>query len=249
MKYSLFLSDLHLQAAAPQITAAFQRFLEKEAPGAERVYILGDLFNYWIGDDHQDPFFHSIEAQLAACTRQGTPIYCMPGNRDFLLGADFAKRTGVTLLPDPFCIDLYGRRTVLTHGDALCTLDLQHQRFRKWSRHPYFRRLAAHLPRLVRLYFAGQLRRHSAARAQNLMKTSLPTYATIADITPSAAFEMLRTFDATQMIHGHTHRPKIWKYDSQGLSLQRIVLGSWEPTGEILYADEDGGLLLTSIFP
>src|SRR3990167_6495149 len=139
MKYTLFISDLHLQKAQPQITDAFLQTLQKQAVDAEKLYILGDFFNYWVGDDDPNPFLAEIEGVLREFSKHHSPVYLLPGNRDFLLNETFAKRAGITLLKDPTVIDLYGTPTLLTHGDALCTLDKGYQRFRQFTHQPWFK--------------------------------------------------------------------------------------------------------------
>jgi len=224
---TLFISDLHLNGAQPEITKQFVDFLRGAARGAEHLYILGDLFEFWIGDDDPDPAYARIQDELRALTRSGVPCSIMHGNRDFLLGKQFCARTGCQLLHDGTVIDIYGRRVLLTHGDVLCTDDRAYQRLRRIVRNPLVQWLFMRLPLTRRERIATRIRAGSQMHTQ----AAAPT---IMDVNDSA---VARAFAQTQtpiMIHGHTHRPAIHRYPTdQGTNI-RIVLGDWYKQGSVL---------------
>lgn len=218
MACTYFVSDLHLTGERPAITRAFARFLADHRH-AEALYILGDLFESWIGDDDPDPLAREVRDLLADFAGTGPRLCVMPGNRDFLLGESFATHSGATLLADPTLIDLYGRPTVLTHGDALCTADAAYQAFRREVRSEPWR--AEFLRRPL-----GE-RRRIAAAARNMSRSALAGKTEdIVDVAPDAVTGLLREHDATQLIHGHTHRPA-HHVEAAG---ERWVLGEWDET-------------------
>lgn len=230
----LLLSDLHLSEALPRTVEAFEHFIHVTANGADSVFILGDLFEYWIGDDMlASPFARHIAGQMHTLSERGIALHVMHGNRDFLLGRRFMAAAGAMLLPDPFVITVFGKRIALTHGDALCTADMAYQRFRRVVRAPFVQRLFLSLPRRWRERIGENMRRKSAARPMR----AAPQY----DVTPEA---VARLFDATRthtMIHGHTHLPA--HHDEHGAT--RWVLPDWEldhgaPRGGYLRIDETG---------
>ncbi|MCJ8168044.1 UDP-2,3-diacylglucosamine diphosphatase [Atopomonas sediminilitoris] len=218
---TLFISDLHLEAERPDITRAFLRFLDQEAQGCAALYILGDFFEVWIGDDAQAPFQRDIATRLKALSAVGTVIYLMHGNRDFMLGKAFCRQAGATLLADPTVITLAGERTLLTHGDLLCTEDLGYQKMRRLLRNPVSLWLLRHLPLSKRQQLARKLRNQSKNSTQ--MKA-----AAIMDVTPSAVTAYLQQYGCTRMIHGHTHRPARHPLTLPNASAERIVLGDWD---------------------
>lgn len=224
MRHTLFISDLHLQEETPEITAIFLKFMETQATQAEALYILGDLFEAWVGDD-QSPFNLQIIQALKKLVGRGMPVYFVPGNRDFLIGERFAAKSGVTLLQDPTVIALYGRQILVSHGDSLCTLDLKHQAYRKKVYQPWVKKLFLLLPLWIRRKVAQSLRNKS--RQYHL---SLPTH--IMDVTPEAVQSLLQQYQTPLLIHGHTHRPAIHP--------ERIVLGAWHETGNALRFNENG---------
>lgn len=229
MSCTLFISDLHLQADEPQIAEIFLRFLETEARQARELYILGDLFEAWIGDDDLSPFNRKIIQALRQATESGLPIYFMRGNRDFLIGKRFAKQTGVKLLNDPTVIDLYGVPTLLMHGDSLCTLDEKHQKWRQATLNPTYQKLALLLlPLAVRRKIGRWLRKKSGMHQKNLAES-------ITDVNPETVIQVMQTYQATQLIHGHTHRPAIHSLPAG----QRIVLGAWHAAGNALYCNSN----------
>ncbi|MGL5812588.1 MAG: UDP-2,3-diacylglucosamine diphosphatase [Aeromonas sp.] len=224
---TLFISDIHLSQGRPDMTAALVRFLEQDAPGADALYVLGDLFEFWVGDDDPNPLHNQVADAFFALSQQGVPLYFIHGNRDFLLGKQFAKRAGMTLLGDPCVIDLYGERVLLSHGDLLCTLDLDYQKFRRITQLRWLRWLFLRLPLGRRQRIACKLRGQS--QMENAGKQQ-----TIMDVTPAAVDDMLRAHDCALMIHGHTHRPAIHDFKLDGKRARRIVLGDWFEQGSIL---------------
>lgn len=222
---TLFISDLHLSADRPGITGLFVDFLRGEARSADALYILGDLVEYWIGDDDSNEFHLLIETELAAVTASGVPVYFIHGNRDFLIGERFAARTGVEILPEPSVIDLYGRRTVILHGDTLCTKDVSYQRFRKVIRHPWLLAVATRFPLSWRRAIANKLRSSSAgnpaespaegagsAETASEKKEMTPEQIDRYDAQADAVVELMQETGTELMIHGHTHRPAVHEH-------------------------------------
>ncbi|MBQ0831486.1 UDP-2,3-diacylglucosamine diphosphatase [Marinobacter sp.] len=218
---TLFISDLHLEESRPDITGAFLMFLKTEAPGAEQLYILGDFFEAWIGDDERTPLQEQVAAALRELSESGTRIFLMHGNRDFLLGEDFCARAGATLLDDPTHIDLYGTPTLLMHGDSLCTADVEYQKFRANMRNPQTQKLILARPLKDRQQMARQLREMSMATNQGKAEA-------IMDVTPEEVVRVMEAHDVPQLIHGHTHRPAEHSLEVNGKLSKRIVLGDWD---------------------
>ncbi len=216
----IFISDLHLTAQRPRTIARFLRFLQEDAPGHPELVILGDLFEFWIGDD-AGAAAAPIVAALAAATRSGQRLLLMHGNRDPLLGRDFARATGGRLLADPIVVDVAGTPTLLSHGDAWCTLDTDYQRFRALARQPDFQRQFLAKPIAERVAFAQGARMQSeqekSAKAMDIM-----------DVTPDAVAEALRTARVQRVIHGHTHRPGAHVLHVDGQPAERWVLPDWD---------------------
>jgi UDP-2,3-diacylglucosamine hydrolase len=229
---TFFISDLHLHPARPAITRCFTRFVSAIQGHAEALYILGDLFEAWVGDDHPEPAYVPVKRGLMQCAQAGTPVFVLHGNRDFLLGPRFAQETGCTLLDDPCCIDLYGRRTLLMHGDSLCTDDADYQTLRARLRDPQWQRQALSLPLEERLSLAEQARDLSALAARGKDET-------IMDVNADAVLDVFTSRDVSLLIHGHTHRPGIHRLQHRGRQLERIVLGAWYEQGSVLSADYD----------
>ena len=237
-----FIADLHLSPARPAITALFLQFLRQQAPNADALYILGDLFDAWIGDDDNSDFAQSIQAALAELTQQGVAVYFIAGNRDFLIGPSFAKRTGVTLLPEASVIDLYGCRTLIMHGDSLCTDDVSYQRFRRIIRHPWLTKLLLRLPLAWRMRIANKLRANSATQ-----KPLTDAQLKIMDVNQCAVEEAMQQHQVQWLIHGHTHRPNIHQVTLANQALaQRIVLGDWYQQGSWLAVTAQGLQLHTA---
>ena len=235
---TLFVSDLHLCASRPQVTNLFLEFLRAEAINAEALYILGDLFEAWVGDDMLGDTADAVRAGLRALTQAGVPVFVMRGNRDFLLGPRFAEDAGVKLLADPALILLHGEPTLLMHGDLLCSDDLDYQTFRQQVRAPHWQEnfLAQSLDE--RIAFADRARAASRQH-QDGMKDG-GTLEIIADVSASTVAQTLERYGVTRLIHGHTHRPAIHSLNIGGHSAQRIVLGDWYTQGSVLRVSSDG---------
>ena len=227
---TLFISDLHLEESRPDITGAFLGFLEKRAMGVESLYILGDLFEAWIGDDENAPLHQQIAEALANVRASGTRIFLMHGNRDFLLGNDYCHRFGGTLLNDPTVIDLYGTPTLLMHGDSLCTADVEYQKFRARMRDPQMKKVILARPLVERQQMARQLREMSMAKNQGKAEY-------IMDVTPEEVVKEMEAHGIQRLIHGHTHRPAIHELTANGSPAKRIVLGDWDSRAWWLEAD------------
>jgi UDP-2,3-diacylglucosamine hydrolase len=233
LKRTLFVSDLHLDEARPDATARFERFLEETAPGADALYILGDLFEYWVGDDGLVfPFPARIAASLAAAARQ-TPIRFMHGNRDFLVAQEFARKTGMQLVDDPAIVDLYGERALLMHGDTLCTDDKPYQAFRAQVRAPAWQAALLARPLEERIGMAQRLRVESEAAKGG--KT-----AEIMDVADEAVEKAFEQHGCSLMIHGHTHRPGQHVHRVSGRECVRWVLADWYEGGAYLEATSAG---------
>jgi UDP-2,3-diacylglucosamine hydrolase len=231
--HSLFASDLHLDASAPWAIDAFLKFLEGPARAAEALYLLGDLFEVWIGDDDDDPANARACAGITALTRAGVPVYVIHGNRDFLLGEPFEKRTGAKLLPDPVLVDLYGVPTLLSHGDVFCTEDPDYQQLRANVRRPAWQRRFLGLPLQARRTLANAARAGSKAHTQR-------TVPAIMDVTPEAVTQALRATGARRLVHGHTHRPAVHDFLVDGAKAQRVVLAPWYESASCVAIDADG---------
>ena len=226
--HTLFIADLHLDAGRPQITQLFEDFLASgEARGADAVYILGDLVEAWIGDDDDAELPGRIATASRALHDAGVPVFFMVGNRDFLLGEAFARRAGFTLLDDGTIHDLYGRPTLLMHGDVLCTDDIAYQTVRQQVRTPAWKAQILAMPLDARRAFAAKAREDSRAHTGATMET-------IMDVNADAVAEAMRHAGVTRLIHGHTHRPAVHRFDLDGQPAERIVLGDWYEQGSVL---------------
>ncbi|HUX89590.1 MAG TPA: UDP-2,3-diacylglucosamine diphosphatase [Gallionellaceae bacterium] len=234
MPHTLFISDLHLSEDEPHITQLFLNFTRNTAPKADALYILGDLFEYWAGDDDRDsPFHQEIISAMRDVSLQGTPVFVMHGNRDFLMDEGLAQECNARLLPDPTLIDLYGTPTLLTHGDALCTDDKEYQAFRKQVRQPAWRSNFLAQPLIQRKAQIEQLRKISEGQKQTKAMD-------IMDVNPSAVADLFRSHHYPRMIHGHTHRQKHHLHEVDGKTCERWVLGDWHKTGNSLRCDKAG---------
>lgn len=227
----LLISDLHLEQERPDISRAFLHFLESRAREAEALYILGDFFEVWIGDDAISPFQRSIAQALRQLSDNGTRIYLMHGNRDFMIGQAFCREAGCTLLRDPSLVELGGEKVLLMHGDSLCTQDEAYMRLRRWLRNPLSLLILRNLPLAARRKLARKLRNES--RAQTRMKAS-----DIVDVTPEEVPRIMAAHGVRTLIHGHTHRPAIHSLQVAGQPARRIVLGDWDSQGWALQVDE-----------
>jgi UDP-2,3-diacylglucosamine hydrolase len=230
---TLFISDLHIDAARPAIIEQFLQFLESEAKSAAALYILGDLFESWIGDDAPDPAQAAAIAGLRALTSRGVPCFVMHGNRDFLLSRQFCDMSGAQLLPDPLIVTLYGEAVLVMHGDALCTDDRAYQRLRATVRDADWQRQFLALPIESRRALAG------AARAGSQAHTAAMEH-TITDVNPDSVAIALRAAGTSTLLHGHTHRPAIHALEIDGRPRTRIVLGDWYDQGSVLRWDPRG---------
>jgi len=237
---TLFVSDLHLDPARPAITDLFLGFLRDQARQAEALYILGDLFEAWIGDDAPGETGDAVAAGLRAVSDAGVPVYFMHGNRDFLLGAEYARRCGMRLLPDPTVVSLHGRPALLMHGDLLCTDDTAYQAFRTQTRTPEWRQRFLAQPVTARLAFANQARAASLARQQQMKSGDRAGFETITDVAPATVQATLARYGVDLLIHGHTHRPAIHALEVDGRACQRVVLGDWYEHGSVLRVDAAG---------
>ena len=231
--HSIFVSDLHLCPTRPAINQTFFGFLRGPAAQAEALYILGDLFEYWAGDDDDDPFNASILSALHALSDSGVALYLMHGNRDFLIGERFTAACGAKLLPDPTLIDLYGTRTLLMHGDTLCTDDVRYLEFRAKVRGPQWQHqfLAQTLDQRQQI-IAG-------LRSENAAEKTLKTEE-IMDATPAGIETALRAHGYPRMIHGHTHRPALHQHVVDGRRCERWVLADWYANGSYLTCNAAG---------
>jgi len=236
----LFIADLHLDPARPEALACCERFLRGPARDAAGLYILGDLFEAWIGDDDPAPAFEGLFAALRALAEQGVPVRVLHGNRDFLLGTGFEARTGARILPDPWVGELAGRRVLLTHGDALCTGDREYQAFRAQVRDPGYRRafLARTLAERRRIAAAlrAESRRRTAGKPESIM-----------DVDPGEVAAWMRRHGVRLMVHGHTHRPAIHRFELDGAEAVRAVVGDWYEQGSVLHLAPDGTLRLETL--
>jgi UDP-2,3-diacylglucosamine hydrolase len=231
---TLFISDLHLSSDQAAMTQLFLNFLQHQARQAEALYILGDLFQTWVGDDNFNRYNQMIIAALAELTASGVTTYFMPGNRDFLIGKRFIQQTGCRYLTDPSIINLYGISTLLTHGDSWCTLDKQYLRYRRWSRYPFWQFLFLHLPLAWRKKIANYLRGQE--------HSSTLTDAAKYDVVMSDLLASLAHYPGTQqIIHGHTHLPSIQLIKTTDNAwIKHFVLSDWQATqGNILVALPD----------
>jgi UDP-2,3-diacylglucosamine hydrolase len=230
---TLFISDLHLDAAEPAAGAQFVEFLASRAGNAEALYILGDLFEAWVGDDDREPYRDWICTALANLAERGVACYVMHGNRDFLLQSGFARRTGARLINDPIIIDLHGEPALLTHGDALCIADRPYQLLRGVVRSARWQRRFLALPLAVRRGLAEQARAGSQRHTQR-------TASQIMDVDQAAVADAMRACGVRTLIHGHTHRPAIHQFELDGQPARRIVLGAWHECGSVLAWGAEG---------
>lgn len=231
---TLFISDLHLSAERPAITALFLEFLRGPARAAEALYILGDLFEYWIGDDVADqPEYRPLIAALRELTGAGVPVFVMHGNRDFLLGGGFEHATGCRLLADPSVVHLYGEDVLLMHGDTLCTDDLPYLKFREMVRNPQWVQM-----------FLGKTIPERVAIVRDYREISKTATANkkpeIMDVNAAAVESALRAHRVHHLIHGHTHRPAQHVFTLDGNPVRRTVLGDWYEQGSVLHCDASG---------
>lgn len=225
--HTLFVSDLHLESGRPDITACFLAFLEGPARGAEALYILGDLFEVWIGDDAPGATGSRVAASLHELAGAGVDIHFLAGNRDFLIGEDYCRLAGMRRIEEPVVVDMYGVPTLLLHGDALCTHDDAYQRMRAKTRDPQWQQRMLSRPRWCRHMLARTARLASRVRGRFAPAANL-------DVNPGAVADAFLIHGVDRMIHGHTHRPGIHRHEIDGRSRERIVLGDWFEQGSVL---------------
>lgn len=230
---TLFISDLHLRGTRRSITRRFLQFLETRAMDAEQLYILGDLFDAWVGDDDPSPPNRRVIAALRRLTDAGIPVSLQLGNRDFLIGERFIRETGVSLLEDYAVIDLYGRPTLLMHGDLLCSDDIPYLEFRKKTRAPDWREYVLSKPLLLRLAYARWYRFRSFFHKRG--KTG-----DIMDVNQQTVIQTMQQYGVNCLIHGHTHRPAVHDLQIAGQPGHRIVLDQWEQRGNVLVCEAGG---------
>ena len=230
---TLFISDLHLEAERPDIGNQFIEFLKTEAMEADDLYILGDLFEAWVGDDDPNTHYAKIKMAIRKVVDKGVPVYFMHGNRDFMIGRRFANETGVVILTDPYPVDMYGQKALLSHGDVLCTDDAQYQRVRLMTRDPDWQASILAKPLKERLRIAEEARRQSLERTLNMNMD-------IMDVNQDAVRRVITEHGVDVLLHGHTHRPGIHSIDLGNRKAQRIVLGDWYRQGSVLRWDLRG---------
>ncbi|WP_461536812.1 UDP-2,3-diacylglucosamine diphosphatase [Spongorhabdus nitratireducens] len=235
-----FISDLHLHPKRPDIFRAFQDYMSRTAILADSLYILGDFFEYWIGDDSIDEFQQQVIDCLKAYTDTGRKLYFLPGNRDFLIGKGFARACNCTLLSDPQTIQLDSETVIISHGDGLCTTDENYMNFRRIVRNPIVQKTFLALPRFLRQRIARRLREDSKSMNQSKDYSLM-------DVAPEAVDQLLQQHSATTLVHGHTHRAKV---HATGIAdTQRIVLGDWDRKGWYLQHDAAGFKLQDFVIP
>ncbi|WP_391089592.1 UDP-2,3-diacylglucosamine diphosphatase [Vibrio sp. NH-UV-68] len=229
---TLFISDLHLSPATPATTDCFVRFMRQEAIHAEALYVLGDLFEFWIGDDDRSEFAEQIRAEFKTLTNSGVACFFTQGNRDFLVGKRFSRQTGVTLLGDETVIDLYGRKALVLHGDTLCTRDVKYLEYRKKVHQPWLQWLFNRIPM--------RYKKKIVSKIQSDIKTDKQTKSLdIMDVTQSEVEHVMQAYNVDLMIHGHTHRPNVHTFESDQTICTRIVLGDWYTQGSVLTFDKN----------
>jgi UDP-2,3-diacylglucosamine hydrolase len=234
MRHTLFISDLHLDADRPNGIAAFRYFVTTIAPEADALYILGDLFEYWAGDDDiHDPFHAQVISALHELSERDTKIYLLHGNRDLLMGQALAHACGAMLLDDPTLLDLYGMPTLISHGDTLCTDDVEYQKFRDQVHDTEFQKNFLAQPLAARKAHIEELRRLSTIEKRQ--KDSA-----IMDVNDDAVEALLRKYRYPRLIHGHTHRPDRHEHIVDGHKCERWVLGDWYQHGSALRCDVQG---------
>jgi len=233
MPDTLFISDLHLDPERPAVTELFLELLDRRAHTADAIYILGDLFEAWVGDDDTGPMNQAVSDGLKKCTTSGTPVFIMHGNRDFLLGARFAAASGCTLLDDPALIDSYGTPTLLMHGDLLCTDDKEYMAFRAMVRDTEWQRELLSRSLEERQLMAREMRDRSREQTGGKPES-------IMDVNKEAVIKTMTEHKVQRLIHGHTHRPAIHDLVISGEPAQRIVLGDWYEQGSLLECSSNG---------
>jgi len=229
MKQSYFIADLHLTENRPDITVAFFDFLDNKIinDDVDALYILGDFFEVWVGDDYQTDLSINVAARLSLVSESGTEVFFIHGNRDFIMREDYAKSASMTLLPEQVVIDLYGTPTVILHGDEMCTQDVEYQKFRKKSRGWWWPKLMLAMP----LWYRKKIARNAREKSK---QSQAGKALEILDVTEDAVLAMFEKHKVVNMIHGHTHRPNVHHYRVNNKTLTRTVLGDWYEQGSYL---------------
>ena len=230
---TLFISDLHLESERPEIGEQFLAFMAGPAREADALYILGDLFEVWVGDDDPSPYYAEMKVALRELADSGVPVFFMHGNRDFMIAERFAEETGVTLLDDPCPVELYGEKILLSHGDALCTDDIEYQQARTMTRNPDWKAMMMAKPLDERIAYARAMREKSLARGETMHEN-------IGDVSQEAVEATIREHGVDILLHGHTHRPAVHPFHVDERPVHRIVLGDWYEQGSMVEWDEDG---------
>ncbi len=230
---TLFVSDLHLEADRPDIGNQFIDFLRTDATEADDLYILGDLFEAWVGDDDPNSHYANIKMAIRKVVDKGIPVYFMHGNRDFMIGRQFANETGVEILSDPYPVQMYGQKALLSHGDALCTDDTQYQRVRVMTRNPDWQASMLAKPLKERLLIADEARRQSLEQTINKSME-------IMDVNKDEVVRVIKKHGVDVLLHGHTHRPGVHDIDMGNRKAKRIVLGDWYTQGSVVRWDLRG---------
>lgn len=238
---AVFISDLHLCLEQPEITDKFNQFMDWAETHVQTLYILGDFFNLWAGDDTGDAFSNTICQRIARLNDSGITIYFMHGNRDFLLAKGFFKQSKVHALDDPSVITLGELKILLSHGDRYCIHDSQHQRFRRLTRNFYFKKLFLMLPRALRMAMAQKIRQKSQARRHLTMQEM--------DVNPQTLLDEMQAFDVTYLIHGHTHKPLLHTYLIDSKIYSHYVLSDWDDTPLMLCYSRSKGLYYMQFKP
>lgn len=231
--HTLFISDLHLSHNHPKITRAFFTFLNKRAIYADALYILGDLFELWIGDDDNQFLHAKVASELLKIKNQGVPCYFIHGNRDFLIGKNFADQSGIILLPQEIFIKLYGKKILILHGDILCTDDVKYQFFRYFMHQNWIKNLFLSLPLFIRKYIVSYL----FFKKKNLKK--------LIDVNVDTVINFIKKYEVSYMIHGHTHKASINNINI--LNTKRIVLGAWYKKGSMVEVNTKSIILIEFI--
>lgn len=240
MKKTIFISDLHLDITAPAMAETFIHYTASLGSDVDAVYILGDLFESWIGDDDKTDFNDTIIAAIKSLTMRGIPVYLLHGNRDFLLGKRFMQASGCQLLPDESVVTVYNTPVLLMHGDTLCTRDIVYLKSRKWLRNTFIQKLFLMLPLSMRRSAANKMRMKSQQHIKSVT-------ADIMDVTHSEVIKVMKQHQVTNLVHGHTHRMAMHQFTLDNMPAMRIVLGAWHHQGNMLCWTEDGNKSLIDI--
>ncbi|NRA85663.1 MAG: UDP-2,3-diacylglucosamine diphosphatase [Gammaproteobacteria bacterium] len=240
-KKTLFIADLHLSDDRSDISDLFYHFLRTTAREAQALYILGDLFEIWFGDDNHSALNQQVAFEIKQLSDSGVPVYFIHGNRDFIVGKNFAAKAGMILLPEHHVIQLYGQPVLIMHGDTLCTLDVAYQKFRIKSRKAWWQKMMLSLPLFLRRTMAQRARQKSELKNSGRSMT-------IMDVTQSEVERQMRNFGVNTLIHGHTHRPDQHYFTLDNQDAKRVVLGDWYTQGSVLEVSEQGFNLIFKPF-